>query len=238
MMVLLKGKRQRCPNIWTMKTKTLNFENGISYYLTSSAKSYTELANDLTEKMRDLNNDTDITSQRVKEWAYGTLPQGTELDAITALKYDGDITRWKDLFFPSTEFTLKFIKHITKTQVKKVLDASQISNFIDQRSLATLYKGMDSKDVTLNTLASILIMKSYFKLCQNDLISDTQEKDYSFEHYRQIIMPYLEKELNSLSFKSVFVQNAMNSLKNTLTKDSTNRANIRREALRQVISII
>ena len=220
-----------------MKLKTLNYENGISYYLTKSSKSYTQLANELTEKMRNLGNDTDITTRRVKEWAHGTLPQGTELDAITILKY-GDINKWKYLFFPSTEFTLNFIKHTAKIQVKEVLDSSQINKFIEKRSLSTLYKGLDNKDITLTALTSILIMKIYIKLCQNDIIFDTQEKDYSFEHYRQRIMPYLDKELNSISPKCVFVKNAMSSLKNTLAKDSTNRANIRREAIKQVISII
>lgn len=121
-----------------MKTKKINYENGISYYLTSSTKSYTVLAEEIESILyKKLGNKADITSRRVKEWAHGTLPQGVELDAICLHKFD-DKSKWRDLYFPSTDFTLAFIKYISIEQVNKVLRSSQIETFI-KKTRSSIY---------------------------------------------------------------------------------------------------
>lgn len=220
-----------------MKTKKLNYENGISYYLTSSTESYTTLAKVIESNLHKLGNNADITPRRVKEWAHGTLPKGVELDALCLTKY-GDCSKWRDLYFPNIIFTIKFIKYITEKEVNQVLESSNIDLFIENRNLSTLYNGLADKDATLCTLASILVMKIYYKLRNEDILFKLEEVDYSFEKYKSKIILFLDKRLNSIPLNSVFVQSTMKLLKNTLDKSETNRANIRREVLRQIIKVI
>lgn len=220
-----------------MKTKKLNYENGISYYLTSSTESYTTLAKVIESNLHKLGNNADITPRRVKEWAHGTLPKGVELDALCLTKY-GDCSKWRDLYFPNIIFTIKFIKYITEKEVNQVLESSNIDLFIENRNLSTLYNGLADKDATLCTLASILVMKIYYKLRNEDILFKLEEVDYSFEKYKSKIILFLDKRLNSIPLNSVFVQSTMKLLKNALDKSETNRANIRREVLRQIIKVI
>lgn len=220
-----------------MKTKKLNYENGISYYLTSSTASYTTLAKVIESNLHKLGNNADVTPRRVKEWAHGTLPKGLELDAICLSKY-GDCSKWKDIYFPNSTFTLKFVKYITNKEVTQVLASSKIDSFVENRNLSTLYIGLADKDATLCTLASILVLKIYYKLRNEDILFKSEKVDYDFEKYKSKIIPALDEILNGIPINSVFIQMTMQSLKSTLNKDGTNRANIRRELLRQIIEII
>lgn len=221
-----------------MKTKKINYENGITYFLTNSKESYTQLAEDIESALRSMNSTMDLSAKRVKRWAHGTLPLGPELDAITIVKY-GNKDKWKNLFFPDNKYTLKFIEFVVNNEVNKVLQSSTIDSFIDKRTLATSYIGLADIDATLQTLASILVYKVYRQLRNKDLLcSEIQNKTVAFKNYKEEIMPFLTECLGKIPQNCIFINNTKIRLKRVLIKDGTNRANIRGEALRQVISII
>lgn len=228
------------------KQKVINYTNGITYFLTSSEKSYTELADDITYFMKKLGCQEEMSISRVKDFARKNIPFGIELDAICLAKFtkskeDIDFNnrkKWKELYFPSTEFTLKFTQKVVLSTVDKVLNNSKIVSFIENRNLATLYKGFTRKNVTLETLASILIMKVYLKLYNDDLLSNTSDIKPNFSHYRDRIFRYLHNQLYTMSANSLFIKQTMKNLKDSLHKDQVNRANIEKIAFKQVINII
>lgn len=221
-----------------MKTKKINYENGITYFLTNSKESYTQFAKDIESALRFMGIPMDISVKRVKGWAHGTLPIGPELDAITIIKY-GNKSKWQDLYFPNNEYTLNFIKFVVNKEINNMLHSSIIDSFIKERNLATSYIGFADKDASLQTLASILIFKVYCELQKKDLLSPkVKNRTFDFKNYKQEIMPFLTECLGKIPQNCIFIKNTKSKLKDILLKNGTNRANIRREALRQVISII
>lgn len=221
-----------------MNKKIINYENGITYFLTTNSNSYAKLAVDIENNLRLYGNSSEITERRVNQWAHGTLPQGKELDALTLLAF-GDKDKWRELYFPSDDFTLHFIKNIINNQVPKVLQSSDIASFINNRTLTTLYSGLNDKDVTLNTLTSILITKIYHGIRNKELINTSYSSiDFNFQNYQQKIPLIIAKKLDSISANSTFIKNTRSSLKRVLVKNGTNRTNIKREVLRQIIIVI
>ena len=221
-----------------MKTKKINYENGITYFLTNSKESYTQLAKNVESALRFMGIPMDIIAKRVKGWAHGTLPIGPELDAITIVKY-GNKSKWQDLYFPDNEYTLKFIEFIVNKEINKVLYSSMIDSFVKERNLETSYNGLADKDASLQTLASILIFNVYSELKKKDLLSPkVKNSTFDFKNYKEEIIPFLTDCLGKIPQNCIFIENTKRKLKRVLIKDGTNRANIRGEALRQVISIV
>ncbi|RMC62295.1 hypothetical protein F5ESL0259_00105 [Lactobacillus sp. ESL0259] len=68
-----------------MKTKN-NYENVITYFLTNSKKSYTQLAQDIEHALKFM-TPIDVTTKRVKDWAHSALSYGPELKAISLITY-------------------------------------------------------------------------------------------------------------------------------------------------------
>lgn len=124
-----------------MKTKQLNYESGITYFLTNSKESYTTLASTLSSKMEELGSDRQISEERVKQFANGTTPHGLELDAICLVKFSKEksklvaIEKWKELYFPSNNFTLHFFQQVIPDLVDTILGNSKIDSFIKERDL-------------------------------------------------------------------------------------------------------
>ena len=69
------------------KEKVSNYKNGITYFLTRSEKSYTELAGDISYYMKKLGSQKEMRVSRIKEFARKNIPFGFELDAICLTKF-------------------------------------------------------------------------------------------------------------------------------------------------------
>ncbi|MFD3286997.1 hypothetical protein [Lactobacillus johnsonii] len=243
-----------------MNRKKINYQNGISYLLTNSEKSYDQLADKLTSYLQIFNNDSYFTKRRVENIAHGTIPFGPELDALCLLKYINDNhldkaiiknkpnkirllqdkanSKWKELYFPNTTFTKEFIRQNISEEIKKLFKNNKIDTFIYQRSLSSLYVGLVDKDVPLKVLAGILSTQIYLKVRNNDLIDDKENIDISCKDYKKQIIPTFHKLLDQIDINSFFMQNLTQKLKDVLVRDGTNRANINRIALKEVISIL
>lgn len=221
-----------------MKTKTINYENGIAFYITNRKESYTKLAHDIEKELNQLGISADVTSRRVKDWAHGTVPRDNELNAICMLKYN-NTRQWKDLYFPNQQYVLAFLKWDVLTQVKKVLkNQYHIKKFVEKKSLPNLFIGLADQDAPLKTLASILITEVYFKINNRNSLKSKTTLAHSTNYYLKSIVPYLTQFLNSIPSDCLFVQNATVTLRQRLQKNKTNRTNIRREGLIQIINII
>jgi hypothetical protein len=224
-----------------MKTKQLNYESGITYFLTKSKDSYTTLASTLSSKMEELGSDRQISEERVKQFANGTTPHGLELDAICLAKFSKEkskllaIKKWKELYFPSNYFTLNFIQQVIPDLVDTILEDSKIDSFIKERDLFSLYKGVKNKSVTVETLTSILIMKIYLELRNKDLLCNLENKKYDFQNYKDKIMSQLVLKLSKIRSDSLFIKQTKKMLMDTLDKDNINKANIKRITLKQLI---
>lgn len=224
-----------------MKTKQLNYESGITYFLTKSKDSYTTLASTLSSKMEELGSNQQISEERVKQFANGTTPHGLELDAICLAKFFKEKSKldatkkWKELYFPSNNFTLKFMQQVIPDLVDTILDNYKIDSFIKKRDLFTLYKGVKNKNVTVETLASILIMKIYLELRNKDLLCNLENKKYNFSYYKDKIMSHLILKLSKIRADSLFIKQTKKMLIDTLDKDNINKANIKRITLKQLI---
>lgn len=196
--------------------------------------------------MKKLGNQGEMSVSRIKEFARKNIPFGLELEAIWLAKFTklkskidfNDVKKWKDLYFPSNEFTLKFIQKTFLSIVNEVLSTSKIVSFMENRDLATLYKGFTRKNITKETLASTLIMKLYLKLHNKDLLSNTSNIEPNFSHYKDRIFGHLHIQLYMFSADSLFIKQAMQRLKDSLQKDRVNRSNIEKIAFKQVITII
>jgi len=68
-----------------LKTKN-NYKNVITYFLTNSKKSYTQLAQDIEHALKFM-TPIDVTTKRVKDRAHGALSYGPELRAISLITY-------------------------------------------------------------------------------------------------------------------------------------------------------
>jgi hypothetical protein len=120
----------------------------------------------------------------------------------------------------------------------KVLNSSKIITFIENRDLVPLYTGFTRKNVTKETLASILITKVYLKLYNKALLSNTSNIEPNFNHYKDRIFGHLHPQLYMILADSLFIKQAMQRLKDSLQKDRVNRSNIEKIAFKQVITII
>ena len=233
------------------KTKTINPTNCISYFLTTYNLSYEKLAVKINSAVHDLdNNYGKITPRMVKEWAHGTLPRQLETEAITMVKFahhsdnhnddnldTNDAKRWRELYFPDPDFTLKFIKlHVLK-QVTKALNSQNIDKLINARTLTTQYLRLNDKDATLQALALIIITKCYFDI-RNKILIGKEHKSYSFSSLKNSIIPHLREKIDNIDSNSAFVENTQNALRDELLEEGTNRVNIRRVALKAFIYVL
>lgn len=233
------------------KTKTINPTNGISYFLTTRKLSYEKLAVRINLAVHKLNNSYGkITPRMVKEWAHGTLPRQLETKAITMVKFAhhgdnhdddnldiNDAKRWRELYFPNLDYTLKFIQSHVLNQVTKALNARNIDKLIQARTLTTQYLRLNDKDATLQSLALIIITKCYFEL-RNKVLLGEEHKNYSFGSLKNSIIPHLKEKLDHIDSNSLFVENAQNALRDELLEEGTNRVNIRRVALKAFIYVL
>lgn len=228
--------------------------------MTNSEKSYDQLADKLTYYFRLFDNDNDFTKRRVENIAHGTIPFGQELEALCLLKYikdtKFDITtienkpdqihllkdkachNWRELYFPTQSFTKEFVKYNVSEEIKKVLKNNKIDTFIQQRNLPSLYVGLADKDAPLKILACILSTQIYLKLRNKDLTCDKEVSGTNFKVYKHQIIPTFRKLLDKIDINSIFMQNLTQKLKDVLVLDGTNRANVNRIALKEVISIL
>ena len=104
-----------------------------------------------------------------------------------------------------------------------------------RRDLFTLYKGFKNKNITVDTLGSILIMKIYLELRNKDLLFNLKSKECEFSNYKDKIMPQLILKLSKIRSDSLFVKQTKKMLMDTLEKDNINKANIKKIALKQLI---
>ncbi len=101
----------------------------------------------------------------------------------------------------------------------KVLNSSKIITFIENRDLVPLYTGFTRKNVTKETLASILITKVYLKLYNKALLSNTSNIEPNFNHYKDRIFGHLHPQLYMILADSLFIKQAMQRLKDSLQLD-------------------
>lgn len=163
--------------------------------------------------MKKLGSQKEMSVSRIKEFSRKNIPFGFELDAICLTKFTkskkeinfNDIKKWKELYFPS----IKFIQQIVLSVVNEVLNSSKIITFIENRDLAPLYTGFTRKNVTKETLASILITKVYLKLYNKALLSNNSNIEPNFNHYKDRIFGHLHTQLYMISADSLFIKQAM-----------------------------
>lgn len=56
-------------------------------------------------------------------------------------------------------------------------------------------------------------MKIYYKLRNEDLILESEEKDCSFKNYKKAIAVFLQQKLTNIPPNCMFIQQAMSALK-------------------------